>query len=305
MPSGSRDLLGIAVAVAAAALLVPAAGCRAVGPSEPAATEPAATTAAPVGSSAHTIVVDGHERAWRLYRPANLADPAALVVMLHGGFGTARQAESAYGWNALADREGFAVAYPDGLDRVWNAGGGCCGRSARTGIDDVAFIRASVATIGRMLPIDPRRVYATGMSNGGMMAYRLACDTDVFAALAPVAATLLGECPSPAPVSLVHIHGTADRRVRFDGAPGIGVAEIDGPPVPDVIRTWRVVDGCVAPVVSTTGPVTRSRARCRDGRVVELVTVAGVDHAWPGADGAGPLDATAMIWRFFTGQPAV
>src|SRR5688572_25330597 len=132
MPSGSRDLLGIAVAVAAAALLVPAAGCRAVGRSEPAATVPAATvpaatTAVPVGSSAHTIVVDGHERAWRLYRPANLADPAALVVMLHGGFGTARQAESAYGWNALADREGFAVAYPDGLDRVWNVGGGCCG----------------------------------------------------------------------------------------------------------------------------------------------------------------------------------
>jgi polyhydroxybutyrate depolymerase len=299
----SRVLVGVAV-------LVLGAGCGVVdrrdrGP-VPSGSAPASGSAAAVGTSVHTIVVDQRSRGFRLYRPAGLADPAALVVMLHGGFGSARQAESAYGWNALADREGFAVAYPDGLDRAWNVGGGCCGRSARTGVDDVAFMRAAVATIGRTLPVDPRRVYATGMSNGGMMAYRLACDTEVFAAVAPVAATLLGECPSPDPVSLIHIHGTADSRVRFDGAPGIGVAEIDGPPVPEVIETWRAVDGCAPPAVRTAGPVTRSRADCPDGRAVELVTVAGVEHAWPGAEGAGapPLDATATIWRFFTEHPS-
>ncbi len=305
MASGPRGRLIIpaAVAVTAATMLVLLVACRAGGRSEPTATAPATTMAVPAGSSAHAIVVDGRERGLRLYRPASLAEPAALVVMLHGGFGSARQAESAYGWNALADREGFAVAYPDGLDRAWNVGGGCCGRSARTGIDDVAFIRAAVATIERMLPIDPRRVYATGMSNGGMMAYRLACDTDVFAAVAPVAATLLGQCPSPDPVSLIHVHGTADRRVRLDGAPGIGVAGIDGPPVPEVIETWRAVDGCGPPAVRSAGPVTRSRAECPDARAVELITVADVDHAWPGADAASPLDATATIWRFFADHP--
>jgi polyhydroxybutyrate depolymerase len=294
MPS-RRDRLVIGAAVAVLTLL---AGCRAVGGSEPSTTAPG--TAVPVGSSVHAVDVDGRERGFRLYRPASLAEPAALVVMLHGGFGSARQAESAYGWNALADREGFAVAYPDGLDRAWNVGGDCCGRSARTGVDDVAFVRVAVAAIGRLLPIDPARVYATGMSNGGMMAYRLACDTDVFAAIAPVAATLLGECPSPDPASLIHVHGSADPRVRFDGAPGIGVARIDGPPVPDVVATWRTVDGCGPPAVTTAGPVTRTRAECRDGRAVELVTVDGLDHAWPGGDGAGALDATATIWRFFT-----
>jgi polyhydroxybutyrate depolymerase len=298
MPSGRRGRL--TVAAAAATVLVLVAGCRAVDRSEPVAA-PGSTV--PVGSSTHTLAVDGRERALRLYRPAGLAEPAALVVMLHGGLGSARQAESAYGWNALADREGFAVAYPEGLDRAWNVGGGCCGRSARTGVDDVAFVRAAVTTVGRMLPIDPRRVYATGMSNGGMMAYRLACDTDVFAAVAPVAATLLGECPSPDPTSLLHIHGGADARVRLDGAPGIGVAEIDGPPVPDLIDTWRARDGCAPPTVQTAGRVTRTRAECPDGRAVELVTVAGIDHAWPGADGASPLDATAAIWRFFAEHP--
>jgi polyhydroxybutyrate depolymerase len=301
MTSSPRARLGIAATVTMLALV---AGCRAVDRSEPAATPDTQGSTVPVGSSTHTIVVDQRSRGFRLYRPAGLTDPAALVVMLHGGFGSARQAESAYGWNALADREGFAVAYPDGLDRAWNVGGGCCGRSARTGVDDVAFIRAAVATIERMLPVDPRRVYATGMSNGGMMAYRLACDTEVFAAVAPVAATLLGACPSPDPVSLIHIHGTTDSRVRLDGAPGIGVAEIDGPPVPEVIETWRGVDRCTAPAVRTAGPVTRSQAECPDGRAVELITVAGVDHAWPGADGAPPLDATATIWRFFTEHPS-
>jgi polyhydroxybutyrate depolymerase len=301
MSTGPRGLVGVA-----AAMLLLVAGCRAAGRSEPVATSPGTAppgVTVPVGSSTHTVEVGGTERALRLYRPADLPDLAALVVKLHGGFGSARQAESAYGWNALAEREGFAVAYPDGLDRAWNAGGGCCGRSARTGVDDVAFIRAAVAAVGRMVPIDPRRVFATGMSNGGMMAYRLACDTDVFAAVAPVAATQLGACPAPDPVSLIHIHGTADSRVRFDGEPGIGVAQIDGPPVPDVIAAWRGIDGCAAPAHQSAGPVTRSRAECRDGRVVELVTVAGVDHAWPGADGAGPLDATATIWRFFTEHP--
>jgi polyhydroxybutyrate depolymerase len=284
----------------ALAVLVPAlvlgAGCRAADRSGAVRSSPSPSPGlASAGTTSRTIVVDGRERAFRLHRPA--APPAALVVMLHGGFGSARQAEAQYGWNELADRQGFAVVYPDGLDRAWNVGGGCCGRSAATGVDDVAFIRAVVAAVRPELAVDPGRVYATGMSNGGMLAYRLACDTDLFAAVGPVAATLLGPCPSPAPVSVIHVHGSADRRVRYDGAPGEGVGRIDGVAVPDLIATWRGVDRCDPPTAVTDGANNRSEATCPDGRGVTLVTVAGAGHEWPG-------DTTATIWRFFLAHPA-
>ncbi|POY06589.1 polyhydroxybutyrate depolymerase, partial [Mycobacterium kansasii] len=100
------------------------------------------------GTSFHTIDVGGVQRSYRLYKPAGLPRAAPLVVMLHGGFGSARQAERSYDWDELADSEKFVVAYPDGLNRAWNAnGGGCCGRSAREGVDDVAFVNAAVAAV--------------------------------------------------------------------------------------------------------------------------------------------------------------
>ncbi len=98
------------------------------------------------GPTVHTIAGD---RTYRLYVPAGLPSPAPLVVMLHGGFGSAQQAERAYGWDQLADTAKFVVAYPDGLGRAWNSGGGCCGRSSKDGVDDVGFITAAVADIGK------------------------------------------------------------------------------------------------------------------------------------------------------------
>src|SRR6185369_3270151 len=113
----------------------------------------------------------GLDRSYRLYLPEGLPTPAPLVVMLHGGFGSAAQAERAYGWDQLADGAKFAVAYPDGEGRAWNANGGCCGRPGRTNVDDVGFVSAVVDDVGSNIGIDADRVYATGISNGGMMAY--------------------------------------------------------------------------------------------------------------------------------------
>jgi polyhydroxybutyrate depolymerase len=281
----------------------------------------------PAGPSAHTIVVDGRERGFRLYQPASLprSAPAPLVVMLHGALGTGSQAETAYGWNAEADREGFVVAYPDGLNRSWAVAPDCCGPPARDGVNDVAFVRQVVATVADRLPIDPDRVYATGISNGGMLAYRLACDTTLFAAIGPVAATQLGPCPTPAPTSVIHIHGTADRTVPYAGGPGKrdnggtgrNPVRIDGPPTPDLLARWRTIADCAAPATTTSGPVSTSAATCPDGRAVELVTVTDAGHQWPGAAGPEPQaqrlldldppatapDATATIWRFFAAHP--
>lgn len=267
----------------------------------------------PVGRSTQHISVDGTDRTFHLYRPATLPADAPLVVMLHGGFGSGAQAEQAYNWNAQADRGHFVVAYPDGLDRAWNTGGGCCGRPARNDVDDIAFISQLVATIDRGIPLDTDRIYATGMSNGGIMAYTLACRTTIFAAIGPVAGTQLGDCPSPAPTSIIHIHGTADEAVRYDGAEGQGVARIDGPAIPALNATWRDINGCAEPSTNTAGGVTTSTATCAEGRAVDLVTVADAGHQWPGAvpdlraerilrtnPPSTALDATQAIWRFFT-----
>ena len=266
-------------------------------------------SASPVeaGTTTGTVTVAGVPRTYRLYVPAGLAPgPAPLVVMLHGGFGSAKQAQESYGWDAEADRAGFMVAYPDGAGRAWSVGGGCCGESGRTGVDDLAVIEAMLEQVGRRVPVDARRVFATGMSNGAMMAYRLACDTDRFVAIAPVAGTLMGDCPDPAPTSVLHIHGLADENVPYDGSPGSGFAAIDGAPVADVIDRFGQVAGCDPPSRTTVGPVTRSAATCPDGRAVELITIAGGGHAWPGASARRPssdrpsgVDATATIWHFF------
>ncbi|PRX17860.1 polyhydroxybutyrate depolymerase [Actinoplanes italicus] len=260
----------------------------------------------PPGSTAHDL----GERTFRTYRPASLpAGRVPLVVVLHGGAGTGAQAERAYGWNATADRGGFVVAYPDGVRRSWNAGPGCCGPAARDGVDDVRFIEDVVAAVSRGAPVDPARVSVTGMSNGAMMAYRLACDSTVFTAIAPVAGTLIGDCPHPAPVSVLHVHGTADESVPWAGGPGSrnngGTGRIpiriDGPPITGVIASWRTAASCSSATETVDGPVTRSVANCPDGRLVELISIAGAGHEWP----ATTLDATAAIWRFVSSRQPV
>lgn len=294
-----------------------ATGCSSDHFHERRTSEPAVQTGPiPVGTSVRSLAIDGVRRTFRVHRPERLPARAPLVVVLHGGFGSGVQAESAYGWDRLADREGFVVAYPDGLFHAWNAGGGCCGPPGRRAIDDVGFVLAVVSSIGDALPIDVRRTFATGISNGGMLAYRLACSTSTFAAIGPVAATELGSCEDPEPLSVIHVHGAADTNIRLDGRQGAGVARIDGPPVADLIGTWRRVDGCPSPTTVTTGAVTVETASCPSGRAVELVTVAGAGHQWPGSQpnpraerlGLGDrpsdaLDATAAIWSFFEAHP--
>ncbi len=250
------------------------------------------------GTSFHTINVGGLDRTYRLYKPAGLPPSAPMVVMLHGGFGSARQAEKSYDWDELADSENFVVAYPDGLNRAWNAnGGGCCGRPAREGVDDVAFISAVVADIANNVGINPARVYATGMSNGAIMSYTLACNTGIFAAIGPVSGTQLDPCRSPHPASVMHIHGTGDPLVRYFGGPGGGIASrIDGPSVPELNAFWRKVDQCGAPDTTTSGLVTTSTAGCAHNRSVVLLTVDEGGHRWPSL-------ATEMLWEFFAAHP--
>ncbi|MCV7092487.1 extracellular catalytic domain type 1 short-chain-length polyhydroxyalkanoate depolymerase [Mycobacterium interjectum] len=247
------------------------------------------------GTSLHHIKVGGLDRSYRLYKPVGVPASAPLVVVMHGYSGSARQVERDYQWDGLADSGKFLVAYPDGLGRAWNVDGEtCCGRSGRDGVDDVGFIRAAVADIANNLGVDPAKVYATGMSNGAIMSFTLACTTDIFAAIGPVAGTQLNACRAPRPTSVMHIHGTTDRLVPYGGGQGFSV--INGPSVPDVNAFWRNVDQCAAPTATTSGPVTTSTAGCAGGRSVVLVTVEGGGHEWP------PF-ASQALWQFFAAHP--
>jgi polyhydroxybutyrate depolymerase len=265
-------------------------------------------TPLPDGTTVHTMPFGGLERSYRIHKPAGLAAAAPLVVMLHGAFGDAEQAENSYGWDALADSAKFVVAYPDGIGQTWNAHG-CCGKAERENIDDVGFITTMVGEIEAALPIDKSRVYLTGISNGGIMTYALACNSGIFAAIGPVAATMLDACTAPHPTSVIHIHGTADRFVPYNG--GQGASTVNGPSIPDVNAFWSHVDQCGPPAVTIKAPVTTSTAACADHRSVELITIDGGRHQWPGGttflERFGPahaLNATQTIWQFFAAHPA-
>ena len=329
----------VAVAVAVVVVLVAAWAVAAsrtspsTGPGAPMdspAPAPGATspddsgTGLPTGSHAYTMEWGGFERTYRVFVPSGLSGPAPLVVMIHGGGGSGQQAEQSYGWDRLAEREHIIVAYPDALGPVihaWNVDGvddtgtPCCGRSGRDGVDDVGFVLGMVKAIAAATPIDPNRVYAAGVSNGGILSYTLACESDVFAAIGPVAGTMLTDCADPHPTSVLHIHGLADSTIPFDGSRGDGPASIDGPSIESVLEAWRVTDGCGSAAVSTAGVVASSIAACAEGRTVELVTIADGEHGWPGAplkpgdpeefrhQPSQALDATTTLWEFFVAHP--
>jgi polyhydroxybutyrate depolymerase len=239
-------------------------------------------------------------------------------VVLHGGFGSAGQAEQAYGWDTLANRHGFLVAYPDGVGRSWNAGW-CCGPAHQQNVDDVGFVAAVIAELSAGGDVDPRRVYVTGVSNGAMLAYRMACDAPgLLAAIGPVAATMVCECAQPQPISLLHIHGLEDRNAPYWG--GVGPKAFDQrprPAVPDVIDLWRQAAGCGPPAVTEEGQVRRERSLSPDGIEVGLITLARVGHVWPGSQPPSPrvsamlnldppsdvIEATAEMWSFFAAHP--
>jgi polyhydroxybutyrate depolymerase len=259
-------------------------------------------------------------RTYRVHRPSGLdaGQLVPLVLVLHGGFGSGEQAERAYGWNATAEANGFVVCYPDGLMRAWNAGT-CCGEPMRRGFDDLGFLSALLDRLEADERVDPSRLYVAGMSNGAMMAYRLAAQLPGrLAAIGPVAGTMtvpLG--PEAVAVSVCHMHGLADHHVPFDGGVGRQAVGHDWRrAVPEVIGDWRALARCGLERVWQDGPLRISTADGAGGIEVALVTVYGAGHQWPGGAAAPrverllgldppsrAVDATAMLWSFFASHP--
>ncbi|MBZ0168042.1 Esterase PHB depolymerase [Candidatus Methylomirabilis lanthanidiphila] len=174
------------------------------------------------GDRIRTLWFDGQIRSYILYVPPGYTGkaPVPLVIDLHGWTSSALQQSLLSGFRQKADEIGFLAAWPQGLNNSWNAMD-CCPPSSTTGVDDVGFIRALVGEIVNLGYVDPSRVYVTGLSNGGSMSHRLACDAaDVFAAAAPVSYPLDAapvRCNPVRPVSVVHFHGLNDAQVPYDG----------------------------------------------------------------------------------------
>ena len=268
----------------------------------------------------------GLDRSYLLHLPNPLPNnPLPLVVVLHGGGGSAESAAKMTGFDAEADKEGFIVVYPEGTDRghpflslfgkpgflTWNAGS-CCGYAQENNIDDVGFIRAVVAQVIKDNAADPKRVYATGISNGGMMAYRMACEaSDVFAAIAPVSAVQeVQDCKPSQAVSVFHIHGAEDQNVPIGGGVGKKAHEKElRAPVQESIDFWVKRDGCSVTVRSQEPDVDMvNYGGCDAGSEVSYFVIQDGEHAWPGGQQIAAfldkpskaLDATFEIWKFFS-----
>jgi len=169
----------------------------------------------------------GYKRVYRVYAPLNLEKTKKypLLVLLHGGGGTGKGVPrlTRGGFEKLADRNGAILAYPEAVDKNWNDYRADKSRkSQRENIDDVAFLTAMADEISLKYPVDPARVYASGISNGSMMSYTLACRaSDRFAAIAPVAGAmpenLAAACSPSRPVPVLIISGTKDKLVHWEG----------------------------------------------------------------------------------------
>ena len=255
----------------------------------------APASALPGGDAPGVLVVGGLPRTYQVHVPANLDQPAGLVINLHGAGQTGVEQAALTNYNAIADQHGFVVAYPDGIDFSWADGRGAS-IPDRQGVDDVGFLVTLVDRLVQDYGIDRGRVFATGMSAGAFMATRLACQrADVFAAIVPVAGTLGAgfPCAPSRPVSVLEIHGTADPVVPFNGGTMLGRGGYsDIVAAPAMAQRWRDVDGCPAPVEDVQGAVHRfTAAGCADGAEVVLVQVDGGGHNW--------LDASNASGQFF------
>ena len=297
--------------------------------------QPTAPDPVPLRSVQMTMPIDGIERTYFLYRPANLPKTAhpPLVIAMHGGGSIAQGVETHYFWDQQADKGGFVVVFPQAIDKIWrNVRNGALG-NLTPGVDDVKFLTVLVRRMEIDQNVDPHRIFFTGMSSGALMSYSMACYAKFpIAAIAPVAGTLsIGACKNPQKTSLLAINGDADRMIPYYGGknsqpanPAMNNARWQALlPVPDVIAKFRALDDCGTPATTSTPETVTQIATCPRGRVVEGILVHGAGHQWPGGAKHDPaavaayahagifldepamqLDATSVIWNFFSTKSA-
>lgn len=283
----------------------------------------------------HLTVVNGDDRREVIVHVPPAYDGEAklpLLIVLHGGAGSAEHIQHLTELDADADEFGFVVAYPNGSGRLagslltWN-GGHCCGYALENEVDDVGLLRVLIDAMLGHYAIDPQRVYITGISNGGILAYRAGAElADKVAAIAPIAATLGGQVntDSPAvypdtpsaPVAVIAFHGKLDQHILYDG--GLSPLAIqDGRidlSVDSSVSFWVKANGCSPQPAEETqaegNVIIETYSGCASDADVVLVTIVDGGHAWPGAqrglvsdEPTQDISANEMMLQFFLEHP--
>ena len=276
------------------------------------------------GTESHGVDVQGHRRDFLLHVPASrvrnrfgIAQPYPLIIALHGSGADGETVRRQSGLDSVADAKSWLVAYPNavagnlGLGSDWNAGT-CCGAASRDSVNDVQFILAVIDSLASVFPINRKRVYVAGFSDGARMAYHLACDAAAsIAAVSIVSGSLRDStCVPVKPVPMIAFHGTEDDEVPYAEPPD---SPLRKPPIrtaqalPPSVQRWASANGCrgLRQTLAATDVTRYSFTRCK--AAVEMYSVAGGGHGWPGEPhgvGAEPpmseISATDIMVRFFS-----
>jgi len=278
------------------------------------------------GDHSRTLQIGGQTRSYLVHVPPkyDAETPAPVVLIFHGAGMNAALMQSFSGLNAKSDEAGFVAVYPNGTGAgpflTFNSGGVEWGL-IKPQPDDVAFVSKLLDDLTTVVNVDAKCIFATGMSNGGMMCYRLAAElSERIAAVAPVAGTMaVTEAKPKRPVPVLHFHGTEDRLVPYGGPDQRVPKFLTFKSVEDSVATWVKLNGCCPepqieelPDTADDGTkVTRKTYRSDRGAEVVLVTVTGGGHTWPGRQlpfglmgrSTRDISATDMIWDFFVRHP--
>lgn len=274
------------------------------------------------GDYRFSFVHGGITREYRVHVPASYRPgrPTAMLIALHGGGGDAafQANDSKYGLISKSEQGGFIAVFPNGYSRwpsgvlaTWNAGK-CCGPAQKNNVDDVGFIREVIHRMERQASIDARRIFATGMSNGAMMSWRLACEAPEIRAIAPVAGSdNTPACKPSRPVPIIEFHAFDDDHVPFNGGKGdLSVAQVDFVSVPSAQAKWVQIDRAQpkpSRVLTVAGAHCDLHRAGEGGAPVELCVTDTGGHSWPGGgtqqgrkQPSMTISANDLMWNFFS-----
>ena len=282
--------------------------------------DPNATAISAPGDYRFSFAHGGVSREYLVHVPRSYRGaPTPMLIALHGGGGDADfQANDAkYKMISKSEQAGFIAVFPNGYSRfpsgilaTWNAGT-CCGKAQENGTDDVGFIRAMIARVEGQANIDKRRIFATGMSNGAMLSWRLACEAPEIRAIAPVAGTdNMSACKQPRPVPVIEFHAADDEHVPFNGGVGVGPSHVNFVSVPVTQAKWVQIDHAdpgARRVLSVPGAHCDLHAAKAGGAPVELCVTDTGGHSWPGGgtqqarkQPSTAISANDLMWNFFS-----
>ena len=280
------------------------------------------------GNHEITLSHEGLERRYLVHIPQNYdGEKTSLVLVLHGGASNAEEIKERSEYDSISNRENFIVVYPEATGKTtfgklagaWNVGYRGGGQGYENNIDDVGYIKKVIEDISKKTNIDEKKIYATGISMGGMMSYQLACKlSNTISAIAPIGASLTTESCNPSDtVSVLHFHGTKDKFIPYNGGdsddslPKFLVIGRDYLSAEESVQTFKDLNNCeeTAKISLQKNDVTcETYSSCDNNEEVTLCTIQEGGHTWPGSEPAleailgkttETISATERSWDFF------